>query len=445
MSTKNIIPLIDDSSVSSVNSWSSTKIQAAINENVPDIDLSGKMDSANPTGTGNFSLNRKEGSVIGNYSVAVGDETTASAVASFAEGSGATASGYYSHAEGSYSTASGEAAHAEGGSTKAIGDYSHAEGWATYASGVAAHVEGYNTAAYSEYQHVQGKFNVRDNENKYAHIVGNGGGRDEEGNTIQSNAHTLDWEGNAWYSGDIRVGGTNYDDASTLLTDEHVFETIETLDTLTWDGDTTDKQHFEISSIENVSFYLVSEAVPTISDLSSGFSAITSNGNTVSDCEYNDFDDIIFINSAGIIIAKTDNFSLGVGMADKKGVYFAKFNDSNLYTSSFTINGYTGFPTIEKKIKQEYLPVDEITEEEIHSLFVEIGTFTFNGSDYQFEIGMTWEEFVASDYNTAGLAITGSSLSYGSSTVMYNGSYNGTYATDTIMSGVTYTISNEPA
>ena len=33
---------------------------------------------------------------------------------------------------------------------------------------------------------------------KYVHIIGNGGGED-----ARSNAHTLDWDGNAWYQGDV--------------------------------------------------------------------------------------------------------------------------------------------------------------------------------------------------------------------------------------------------
>ena len=48
-----------------------------------------------------------------------------------------------------------------------------------------------------------------------AHIVGNG-----MSNTKRSNAHTLDWEGNAWYSGDVYVGstsGTNRDEGSKKL------------------------------------------------------------------------------------------------------------------------------------------------------------------------------------------------------------------------------------
>ena len=64
------------------------------------------------------------------------------------------------------------------------GDYSVAEGMGTIAS--------------SEYQHVQGKYNIEDSSNTYAHIVGNG-----TKITARSNAHTLDWSGNAWYAGSV--------------------------------------------------------------------------------------------------------------------------------------------------------------------------------------------------------------------------------------------------
>lgn len=50
---------------------------------------------------------------------------------------------------------------------------------------------------------------------KYAHVVGNG-----ISDTSRSNAHTLDWNGNAWYSGDVYVGstsGTNRDSGSVKL------------------------------------------------------------------------------------------------------------------------------------------------------------------------------------------------------------------------------------
>lgn len=116
------------------------------------------------------------------------------------------ASGEYSHAEGTGSEASGYASHAEGEHTGANGAWSHAEGQFAYADGDHSHVEGYAVKAYGQYQHVQGKGNLWDEEGKYAHIVGNGYTYDT------SNAHTIDWNGNGWFAGTIKVGGTGQDD-----------------------------------------------------------------------------------------------------------------------------------------------------------------------------------------------------------------------------------------
>ena len=147
----------------------------------------------------------------GYVSHAEGNITTASGDYSHAEGRDTTASGNYSHAEGDTTTASGDKSHAEGYNTTASGNISHAEGYTTTASGLYSHVEGYNTTASSNYQHVQGKFNIDDAEGKYAHIVGNGA-KDETTNweEVRSNAHTLDWEGNAWYAGDVQANNLPY-------------------------------------------------------------------------------------------------------------------------------------------------------------------------------------------------------------------------------------------
>lgn len=190
----------------------------------------------------------------GSNSHAEGVETTASALGSHAEGIQTTASGWYSHAEGNRPTASGFSSHAEGDSTtasgetshaegfwteaiekgshaegyyaKASGRYSHAEGKVTTASGEGSHAEGYYAIASGSNSHVQGKYNIEDTENKYAHIVGNG---TNEG-TERSNAHTLDWQGNAWFAGDVYTGstsGTNKDLGSKkLATEEYVTDSI---------------------------------------------------------------------------------------------------------------------------------------------------------------------------------------------------------------------------
>lgn len=135
------------------------------------------MAKTDPIGTGAFSMNRKADTTVGQYSSTFGDECTASAFYSLAEGYGTTASGSQAHAEGYKTTASGD-------------NGSHAEGLYTIASSTA--------------QHVQGKYNIKDTEGKYAHIVGNGSDSDDK---YRSNAHTLDWEGNAWFAGDLNADG----------------------------------------------------------------------------------------------------------------------------------------------------------------------------------------------------------------------------------------------
>lgn len=65
-------------------------------------DISGKMNTSNPTGFGSFSLNRKSETDVGVYSFAVGYKTTASGFGSHAEGRGTIAKGEYQHAQGTY-------------------------------------------------------------------------------------------------------------------------------------------------------------------------------------------------------------------------------------------------------------------------------------------------------------------------------------------------------
>jgi hypothetical protein len=202
---------------------------------------------------------------IGAASSAIGAQVTATGNGSHAEGSNTTASGDSSHAEGWSSKASGYSSHAEGWSSKASGDYgSHAEGWSskasgnygshaegnnttasgnygshaegsgttasgvnshaegdcTTASGASSHAEGYGSKASSQFQHVQGKYNIEDKYRKYAHIVGNGAG-----DAKRSNAHTLDWKGNAWYSGKVTAGAAPVEDMD-LTTKKYVDDNI---------------------------------------------------------------------------------------------------------------------------------------------------------------------------------------------------------------------------
>ena len=97
-----------------------------------------------------------------------------------------------------------------------IGGHSIALGTEVEANENNSFAEGYNTIANGDNQHVQGKYNIKDTKNRYSHIVGNGT------ESLRSNIHTLDWNGNAWFQGNVYVGGNNQDDGKILITKEYV-------------------------------------------------------------------------------------------------------------------------------------------------------------------------------------------------------------------------------
>lgn len=124
--------------------------------------LGGKMDKANPTGTGALSLNRK--------------------------------------------------------ANTATGAYSTTEGFNCEASGSGSHAEGDGTIANHNSQHVFGTYNLADTSSEsatskgnYAEIVGNGTGINS-----RSNARTLDWSGNEVLAGGLKVYGN--EDVSCIKT-----------------------------------------------------------------------------------------------------------------------------------------------------------------------------------------------------------------------------------
>ena len=92
----------------------------------------------------------------GEYSIAIGYQTTASGAMSHAEGYQTTASGRFSHAEGNVTIALKDYSHAEGYQTTASGDMSHAEGLSSLANGTCSHAEGWATKAYGESAHSEG-------------------------------------------------------------------------------------------------------------------------------------------------------------------------------------------------------------------------------------------------------------------------------------------------
>lgn len=208
----------------------------------------------------------KETKAIGSYSHAEGDNTQANGDCSHTEGKDTIADNTSSHAEGDNTAAYGKASHAEGAGDVSVldclddvydtdlheikekwnedhfalaygyashtegngniasGYAAHAEGEYTDASGNCSHTEGQGAVALGEAQHVQGKYNIKDENNKFAHIVGNG-----EGENKRSNAHTIDWNGNAWFAGDIKIGGEDQDDPNSkfVATVEDLEDNIE--------------------------------------------------------------------------------------------------------------------------------------------------------------------------------------------------------------------------
>ena len=174
-----------------------------------------KLNLVDFVASNSISIDRLEGSVIGDYSTAEGNDTAATGYASHSEGYRTIAGGDFSHAEGNRTKAINYSAHAEGTLTMANQEAAHAEGYETLAVGYASHSEGYHTIAKGNYQHVQGKYNIED-ETTYAHIVGNG----TENNP--QNIHTLDWDGNAWFANNVRVGPKN----QILATKDYVISAI---------------------------------------------------------------------------------------------------------------------------------------------------------------------------------------------------------------------------
>lgn len=132
--------------------------------------------------------------------IALGMGNNATGANALATGQNTTASGNYSKTGGSQTVASGSYSMADGFKCTASGTTSSAKGNQTTAAGDQADASGNRTIANGYCQSVRGRRNIPDpsvNGYTYLEIVGNSKG---EGN---SNAYTLDWDGNAWFAGSV--------------------------------------------------------------------------------------------------------------------------------------------------------------------------------------------------------------------------------------------------
>ena len=198
-----IQPLDDSTTVTiAITGPKITKINAAY---IPRLDATNIQN-----GEGEFSICSVNAITSAKGSIAFGDEAKAYGISSFSFGYMSDASGDYSFAfgggnglpyAGGISSFAFGSAGAYGDYSFAFGDnYHHAEGKGSFAFNAVAsadysHAEGEGVIASGVNQFVYGKYNIEDTENKYSHIVGNGD------SSNRSNAHTLDWDGNAWFAG----------------------------------------------------------------------------------------------------------------------------------------------------------------------------------------------------------------------------------------------------
>ena len=266
---------------------------------------SNKMDKTNPTGTGSLSLNRSTNGAVGDNSVAVGYQNTATANSSFAEGA-------YTSVYGSY-------AHAEGYSTTAFSSGAHAEGWNSSANGYYSHAEGLGTTAQKQSQHTFGEYNIAETgsygqRGDYVEIVGNG-----TANNSRSNARTLDWSGNEWLAGKITPTGGISDGNNANYS-------LKVPDTTSWTGNktiaTTDQvPQTYVSSVNGNSGAITGIATTTqIQDINDKIPSAASSSNKLTDTN--------FVNSS--ISSNTANF---IGT-------FADIPTFNAYSGTVTNNDY---------------------------------------------------------------------------------------------------------
>lgn len=179
----------------------------------------GQDNTATGNGSGQMILGVNNTSSA-SYSVIAGQVNSVTGYDGIAIGSTNTA-GQYGSAIGYGNTASGTNSVAIGESNTASGLQSVALGSENTASALNSLATGTNTIAASESQTVIGKYNISDDQDTYALIIGNGSLND------RSNLHTVDWNGNAVYSGEVT--------ATETTTEEVGGETITTttLHTLT--------------------------------------------------------------------------------------------------------------------------------------------------------------------------------------------------------------------
>lgn len=178
------------------------------------------------TGNGDNSLltRNSQNQASGTNSIALGYCSTAEGANSFAWGSTLNPvenynNGFIASIAGN-SEAIGDCSVTFGGRSEGQFAFSTQGGYAKGMRSIAFN----KSRAFGENQVTLGKYNKDDNDNKYALIIGNGTGLNTtESPNRQSNALTVNWNGNTWVKGSLFVGGTSETEgASKVATEAYV-------------------------------------------------------------------------------------------------------------------------------------------------------------------------------------------------------------------------------
>lgn len=170
--------------------------------------------------------------IEGEGGVAFGEDNHAMAIGSFATGYQQIAAGKYAATFGRYNTAA-YCDFVAGQNMKVLGHWDAGFGRDNYiantsdysiAAGLRNEIYKSNCSAFGRGHVLQmddasarGRYSENDTAYRYIDRVGYGDGQKPDGTIDRKNIYTLDKEGNAWFKGNIKFGGTNYDNANEMF------------------------------------------------------------------------------------------------------------------------------------------------------------------------------------------------------------------------------------
>lgn len=135
-------------------------------------------------------------------SIILGENNSSNESSTYLIGKDNTANAQYTYTLGNDNEMNGTNTYALGYDNTTNATSSVAIGYGTTTNGYGAKTFGHDVHASSAYQIVLGTRNIIDAEDKYLYILGNGQ-QDENEQFTRSNAHTIDWQGNAWFAGSV--------------------------------------------------------------------------------------------------------------------------------------------------------------------------------------------------------------------------------------------------